>query len=402
MSRIGVIAFSGGLDTSFLAAYAREQYQLDKVITCTVNTGGFSADEVERIAQRSQECGADEHITIDAEEEFYQSVIKFLIFGNVTRDGYPLSVGSERLIQASKALEVCKQKGAQFIFHGSTGAGNDQFRFDVAIHVLGQGAVTCVAPIREHNFSREHSSAFLRERGISIPSKNTNYSYNVGLWGVSIGGTETHSSTGLIPEDAWYSKPAPVSEEYALQIVFEKGEPVAVRAEGISAEGPVPSLKALIEIGNRYAIGRRYHVGTSIPGKKGRLAYEAPAAELVYEAHRTLEKLVLTQAQIQAKQFIANEYGRLVHEAKFFDPYLEDMQAFLISSQRRVSGEASLRLRLGRIVTAVADSPYNLLAAKGAVYGETAGAYTGAQAEGAARVYALEQMLYHQLSGAGK
>ena len=397
MSRVGVIAFSGGLDTSFLAAYAREQYSLDKVITCTVNTGGFSSEEVEQIAKRSKECGADEHVNIEAEEEFYDSVIKFLIFGNVTRDGYPLSVGSERLIQASKALEVCNQHQGQFVFHGSTGAGNDQFRFDTAIHVLGQGAVQCIAPIREHNFSREHTTAYLKERGIEVSSKNTNYSYNVGLWGVSIGGTETHSSTGLIPEEAWYSKPDVDAKNTSLKITFDKGEPVSVEVDGKSVSGAVPVIKKCIEVGNRFAIGRKYHVGTSIPGKKGRLAYEAPAAELIYEAHRTLEKLVLTQAQIHAKHFLGSELGRLVHEAKFFDPYLQDLQAFLESTQRRVSGQATLYIEPGRIAATTADSKYNLLAAKGALYGETAGAYSGAQAEGAAKVYALEQMLYHQL-----
>lgn len=397
MSKIGVIAFSGGLDTSFLAAYAREQYSLDSVITCAVNTGGFSPEEVAQIAARSKECGADEHVTIDAEQEFYASVIKYLIFGNVTRDGYPLSVGSERLIQASKALEVCKKFGAKFVFHGSTGAGNDQFRFDTAIHVLGQGEVECVAPIREHNFSREHTTNYLKERNIAVKSKNTNYSYNVGLWGVSIGGAETHSSTGLIPDDVWYSQPDKAAAKETVVICFEKGEPVCLKLGKQTVEGPVNVIKKCIEIGNRFALGRRYHVGTSIPGKKGRLAYEAPAAELLYMAHTTLEKLVLTQSQIQAKQYLGNELGRLVHEAKFFDPYLEDIQAFLISSQRRVTGEAVLHLEPKYIAACVADSPYNLLAAKGAIYGETAGAYTGAQAEGAARIYALEQTLFHQL-----
>ncbi len=397
MSKTGVIAFSGGLDTSFIACFAREQYQLDKVITCTVDTGGFSEEEKARIAARAKECGVDEHIHIEAEEGFYQSVIKHLIFGNVTRDGYPLSVGSERLIQASKSLEVCLEKGAEYIFHGSTGAGNDQYRFDVAIHVLGQGKVTCVAPVREHNFSREYSYNYLRERGVSVQEKNSDYSYNVGLWGVSIGGKETHTSSMLIPDTAWYSTPDSDAVEDSLKIVFEKGEPVSLLHGKEIVHGAVKVIKKTIEIGNRFGIGKKYHVGTSIPGKKGRLAYEAPAAEIIYEAHRTLEKLVLTQNQIQAKQFISNELGRLIHEAKFFDPYLEDLQAFLESSQRRVSGEATIFLKKGFVSACVADSPYNLLAAKGAVYGETAGTYSGAQAEGATKLHALEQMLYRQV-----
>ena len=218
------------------------------------------------------------------------------------------------------------------------------------------------------------------------------------MWGVSIGGTETHSATGLIPDDAWYSSPEKDAKPDSVKITFEQGEPVSASGAGVNAKGPVEVIKALIKLGNRYAIGRNYHVGTSIPGKKGRLAYEAPAAALLYEAHRTLEKLVLTQGQIQTKQFISNEFGKLVHEAKFFDPYINDLKAFLLSSQKRVSGEATLHLQPGAIKACVADSKYNLLAAKGSTYGETAGAYTGAQAEGAARIYGLEQMLYHQIS----
>ncbi len=398
MSKIGVIAFSGGLDTSFLASYARDQYGLDKVITCTVNTGGFSPEEEAKIAARSKECGADEHVLVNAEQDFYDGVIKYLIYGNVSRDGYPLSVGSERLIQATKALETCGQFGAQYIFHGSTGAGNDQFRFDTAVHVLGQGRVKCIAPVREHNFSREFTSGYLKERGVPVESKNTSYSYNVGLWGVSIGGKETHSSTGLIPDDAWYSQPESSLTEAEVKVIFENGQPVFLKYNNEKADGPIAVIKKLIEIGNSLSIGRHYHVGTSIPGKKGRLAYESPAADLVYEAHRTLEKLVLTQSQIQTKQFIANELGKFIHEAKFFDPYLQDLKAYLTSSQTRVSGESTLYLKQNAITAAVADSAFNLLAAKGAVYGETAGAYTGAEAEGAAKIYSLEQVLYHQIA----
>lgn len=396
-NKIGVIAFSGGLDTSFLVPFSREKYGLSKIITCTVNTGGFDKDEQLRIAKRSKECGADEHVFVNAEQEFYDSVIKFLIFGNVSRDGYPLSVGSERLVQAKNALEICKEKNASTILHGSTGAGNDQFRFDVAIHVLGQGQVECITPVREHNFSREFSTNYLNKLGIDVPAKNTNYSYNVGMWGVSIGGTETHSSTELIPEEAWYSQPDPTIDEGSLTITFEQGEPVELKSPWGNASSPVEVIKLATKIGNSLAIGRKYHVGTSIPGKKGRLAYEAPAAEIIYEAHRTLEKLVLTQAQVHTKSFIANEVGKFVHEARFFDPYLDDLYAFLTSSQQRVSGDCEVQLGKGYVKSVTADSPFNMLKAKGAVYGESSDAYTGAHAEGATRLYALEQMIYRQL-----
>lgn len=396
--KIGVVAFSGGLDTSFLVPFSRDQYGLDTVITCTVNTGGFGHAEQEAIAKRSKEVGADKHFCIDGQQDFYDSVIKYLIFGNVTRDGYPLSVGSERLVQATKALEVCLAEGAHVFLHGSTGAGNDQYRFDVALHVLGKGRVEVAAPVREFGFSREYSTKFLLDRGISVSQKNSSYSYNVGLWGVSIGGKETHSSTGLIPEEAWYSTPQRSLERGLAEITFSRGEPIRVKTSLGEASGPVECIKALTAFGNAFAVGRRYHVGTSIPGKKGRLAYEAPAAEILYEAHRTLEKLVLSQAQIQTKQFIANEVGRAIHEARSFDPHLEDLYAYLQSSQRRVDGVCHVTLRQGYIESVTADSQNNLLAVKGAVYGEVSNLYSPQQAEGSTRLHAIEQMLCHTFS----
>lgn len=396
--KTGVVAFSGGLDTSFLVPFAREQYGLDTVITCTVNTGGFNSQEQAAIAARSKEVGADKHLCIDGEQAFYDSVIKYLIFGNVTRDGYPLSVGSERVVQAEKVLEVCLAEGATLFLHGSTGAGNDQYRFDVALHVLGQGKVQVVAPVREFAFSRDYSTKYLLDRGISVPQKNSGYSYNVGLWGVSIGGKETHLSTGLIPEEAWYSKPNRALDRGVAEITFVKGEPVRVKTSLSEASGPVACIKALTAFGNAFGLGRHYHVGTSIPGKKGRLAYEAPAAEIIYEAHRTLEKLVLSQAQIHTKQFIANEVGRAIHEARAFDPHLEDLYAYLRSSQRQVDGVCNVAVRQGHIESVTADSPHNLLALKGSVYGEVSTLYSAQQAEGATRLHAIEQMLYRQVS----
>jgi argininosuccinate synthase len=394
--KIGVVAFSGGLDTSFLVPFSREQYMLDTVITCTVNTGGFGEAELSSIAQRSKEVGADKHISVDGQQEFYDSVLKYLVFGNVTRDGYPLSVGSERVVQARKVLDVCKSEGASVFLHGSTGAGNDQYRFDGALHVLGRNMIEVKAPVREFGFSREYTTKFLTERGVSIPQRNSSYSYNVGLWGVSIGGKETHTSTGLIPDEAWYSKPNKELERESAEIHFSNGEPVKVKSTFGDAVGPVDCIKKLTELGNAFAIGRKYHVGTSIPGKKGRLAYEAPAAEIIYEAHRTLEKLVLSQAQITHKQGVANEVGKMVHEARSFDPLLEDCFAYLRSSQRQVHGVCTVNLRQGYIESITADSPYNLLAAKGAVYGEVSNLYSPQQAEGATRLHAIEQMICSQ------
>ncbi len=400
----GVVAFSGGLDTSFLVPFAREHYGVERLITCAVDTGGFDAAEKARIAARSKEVGADGHVLVDAAQAYYDEIIRFLIFGNVSRDGYPLCVGAERLIQAQECLKVARAEAAEFFFHGSTGAGNDQYRFDVAAQVLGQSigdgsnaAISCIAPVREHGITRQRSTAFLKERGIEVKQKTTAYSYNVGLWGVSIGGKETLTSSGLVPDDVWHSRPDTKVPPTTIKIAFEKGELVGLSARDISLTDPVSIIRRLTEIGSAYSLGRHYHVGTSVPGKKGRLAYESPAADLLYEAHRTLEKHVLTQAQIAAKKPLAEEFGRLVHEARIFEPLLNDIKAFLQSSQARVTGAATVHLAPGRITAVTVESPYDLLGAAGATYGEVAEAYSGADAAGAAKLHGFEQALYASL-----
>jgi argininosuccinate synthase len=395
-----VIAFSGGLDTSFLVPYCRETYGITEVITCTVNTGGFSEEEAKTIAARAKEVGSDKHIYIEAAEDYYQQVIKYLIFGNVTRDGYPLCVSSERSIIAEKALEVCAKEGADFLVHGSTGAGNDQYRFDVTAQVLGGGKVQYKAPVREFNISRAFSTDYLKKRGVTVTEKTTSYSYNPGLWGVSIGGKETLVSDGLIPDDAWYTKFDANVPEGEVEIEFTKGEVTKVSCKTKTVTGPVNCIRRLTEIGNKYGIGRHYHVGTSIPGKKGRLAYESPAADIIYEAHRTLEKLVLSGAQVAGKKAPADTFGQMVHEAKMFDPYLDDIRAFLTSTQRRVSGTARVVLAAGYIKAATAKSPYDLLAVKGSTYGEVSSAYSGADAEGSAKLHGYEQRIWHSLETA--
>jgi argininosuccinate synthase len=392
-----VIAFSGGLDTSFLVPYCREAYGVTEVITCAVNTGGFDEAEKQKIAARSKEVGADKHIYIEAAESYYQQIIKYLIYGNVSRDGYPLCVSSERLIIAQEALKICNEHKADMLIHGSTGAGNDQYRFDVTAQVLGQGKVVCKAPVREFGVSRQFSTDYLKKRGVTVTEKTTSYSYNPGLWGVSIGGKETLVANGLIPEDAWYSRPSSNATEKVLKLVFEKGEIVKLDDEGPVTTGAVDILREIAKIGSSMGIGRHYHVGTSVPGKKGRLAYESPSADIVYEAHRTLEKLVLSQAQINGKKPLAEAFGQLVHEAKMFDPYLTDIKAFLVSSQRRVSGTCSVTLGQGYIKAVVAESPFDLLGIKGSVYGEVSSAYTGADAAGSALLHGYEQRLYHSL-----
>ena len=392
-----VIAFSGGLDTSFLVPYCREAYGVKKVITCTVNTGGFDTAEVKKIAARSKEVGADQHIYMDASEDYYQQIITYLIYGNVSRDGYPLCVSSERLVIAEKALSYCKKIGAQFFIHGSTGAGNDQYRFDVAAQVLGDGKIKCKAPVREFGITRQFSTDYLKKRGVQVTEKNTSYSYNPGLWGVSIGGKETLVSDGLIPDAAWFSKPDRKIKEATLSLSFKKGVVTKLEYKTEKLTDPVAIIRRLSEIGNALSLGRHYHVGTSVPGKKGRLAYESPAADIIYEAHRTLEKITLSQAQITGKKPLSEMFGQLVHEAKMFDPYLKDIKAFLKSTQRRVTGTVKIVLAPGFIKSATATSVYDLLAIKGSTYGEASSAYSGADAAGSALIYGYEQRLYRTL-----
>ena len=392
-----LIAFSGGLDTSFLAMYCREAYNVTKVITCTVNTGGFTASEAADIAARSKQLGADQHIYRDGARSFYDTIIKDLIFGNVSRDGYPLCVGSERLTIAMECLKASRELRADIFIHGSTGAGNDQYRFDVAAQVLTQGSIQCRAPIREFNITRSFATLYLQEHGIDVPAKTSDYSYNPGLWGVSIGGKETLRSDGLLPDDAWYSKPDPSMKEKELVLSFERGEMSSLKVDGKELSDPVAIIQKLAEIGSAFGIGRHYHIGTSIPGKKGRLAYESPAADIIYEAHRNLEKVTLSQAQISGKKPLAEALGAMIHEARMFDPYVEDLRSFLRSTQRRVSGSCTIRLIPNAIVSVKVNSPYNLLAAKGSTYGELSSAYSGEDAAGSALLHGYEQKLYHSI-----
>lgn len=395
--KTAIIAFSGGLDTSFLVPYCREAYGIDRIITCTVNTGGFDAIEADKIAARSKEVGADKHVFVDGSQIYYDAIIKYLIFGNCTYDGYPLCVSAERPVIAALALDVCNEEMADYFINGSTGAGNDQYRFDVATQVLGQGRISGLSPIREFGITREFSTDYLRKRGVSVTEKKTKYSYNVGLWGISIGGGETHKSDGLIPDDAWYSQSDPSAKKGVLEIAFEKGEPVSVVFEGEKTTGGVEAIRRITEVGNRFAIGRNYYLSTTTPGKKGRIAFESPAADLLYEAHHRLEAITMTQSQITGKRLIAERFGAMLQEAKMYDPYMDDMKALLVSSQRRVSGVAKVYIEPGIIKATTVTSPYDLLSVKGAVYGETSTAYSGADAKGSALIHGFEQRLYHSL-----
>ncbi len=386
-----VLAFSGGLDTTYCALWLREQGY--EVHTVAVQTGGFDAKEVAEIEQRARKLEVAEHKTIDARDELFRDYLRYLIFANALRgDVYPLSVSAERTVQAKRCAEYAVSIGAKALAHGSTGAGNDQIRFDVAFRVLAPD-LQILTPIREQALSREATTTYLEAHGVPIPKKTTTYSINRGLWGVTIGGGDTHRSAGVLPEDAYVLTPPPekrppTPEEISL--TFDRGVPAALNGEKMP---PVELIESLNERAGRHGVGRGMHVGDTILGIKGRTAFEAPAAVVLIQAHRELEKLVLSRQQALWKRTLGDLYGSFVHEARYFDPLMRDIEAFLESSQRRVSGTVRVRLHAGQAAVLGADSPHSLMNPKVARYGETATLWTGAEAAGFAKLYGLQDFL---------
>ncbi len=386
------LAFSGGLDTSFCVPYLKEETGRP-VWTVTVDTGGFSDEEKEQIAARSEELGAAGHTLVDARADLWDRVLSYLVKGNVLRGGvYPLCVGPERVVQAEALARVAREHGATSVAHGSTGAGNDQIRFDSALRLLADD-LEILTPIRTLSLSREDSTAYLRERGVEVEPKTTEYSVNRGLWGTTIGGKETHATDGILPEEAWPDTVSPAEapdEPHRFQIRFEQGVPVALDGEALA---PVALVERLNREGAAHGVGRGIHVGDTILGIKGRIAFEAPAALTLIEAHRELEKLALTQLQLVQKASLGDLYGRLVHEGLFFDPVCRDLEAFLDSSQRRVTGDVTVEWFKGTIRVLGGTSPYSLFDAGVARYGEDNALWSGRDAEGFAQIYGLQARL---------
>ena len=387
-----VVAFSGGLDTSYLVAYLKEKESAE-VVTVTVDTGGFPPEELLAIEARAKEVGADAHKTIDGKQATFDRVIKNLIQGNVFRAGaYPLSVSAERVTQAELLVLAALEMGADAVAHGSTGAGNDQIRFDVAVRTLAPG-MTILAPIREHALSRDEETAWLRQRGITVEDKTSLYSINAGMWGTSIGGGQIHDPWQSIPEDAYPTVVAPSAAPADGEVVtveFDAGVPVSLDGERLSGPDLVAALNAM---GARNGVGRGVHLGDTILGIKGRIAFEAPAPFILIAAHRELEKLVLSKWQQFWKEKVADFYGGLLHEAEFYDPVARDIEAMIQSSQQRVVGEARVSLKQGIIAVEGIRSPYSMMAAAKATYGETQSLWNGRDAEGFARIYGLQGRL---------
>jgi argininosuccinate synthase len=388
-----LLAFSGGLDTSFLVPWLSENYKRP-IITVTVDTGGIDAEAAKVLDQRARALGAKDHILVEAKKDYFEQVIKYLIMGNVKRGQmYPLCVGAERVMQAQTIAEYARKLGTKVVAHGCTAAGNDQVRFEVALRTLAP-ELTILAPVRDQAFKRPDQLKYLQDRNLTIPPYGAAYSVNRGLWGVTIGGKETLTSDGSIPDHAWvlskdaFSNPQPAELH---TIGFEKGIPSSL--DGVKLD-PVSVIEKLETIGAKFGVGRGIHLGDTIIGTKGRVAFEAPAAEVLLSAHRELEKLVMTGRQQRVKEMLSGPYGDLVHEGQHLDPVCRDMEALFVNSQARVTGEVKVQYRPGNAFVAGVTSPYSIMAASKGVYGEAAGEWTAADALGFSKMVGLPGMFW--------
>jgi argininosuccinate synthase len=385
------IAFSGGLDTTYCAVLLRREGS--RVHAVTVDTGGFSTAERRTIASRARAAGVDAHVFVDARREVFEDYALPLLYGNVLRGGvYPLSVAAERAVQAKVVAKEARRVRASAIVHGSTAAGNDQFRFDAALRVLAPG-IEVRAPIRDGGISREEETRFLEAAGVRIPPKTTRYSVNEGLWGTTIGGGETHDSWESPPEELFPGNPLAKAPRRPREAVvrFARGRPVALDANRLD---PLVLVEKLNALGRTYAAGRGIHLGDTILGAKGRIAFEAPAALALIAAHSELEKLVLTREQRQLKATVAETYGRLVHEGLAFEPAAADAAAFLRETQSRVTGEARLRFTPGRFEVVGVRSRHSLMRTSLVRYGESNSYLSPAEALGVGKTLALPGRLW--------
>ena len=390
-----ILGFSGGLDTTFCVKYLQEQGYA--VIAVTVDTGGFSKDELAQIEQHAYNLGAQQHITVDAVRGYYDRIIQYLIFGNVLKNNtYPLSVSAERLTQALAIAEVAREMEADAVAHGSTGAGNDQVRFDM-IFQIELPNTPIITPIRDLQLSRADEIAYLAERGVVISTEKAAYSINKGLWGTSVGGRETLQSNGALPESAW---PTPVSKHTpeAISIVYERGTPVALN--GQTFDHPVDLIQTLQAIAQPFGIGRDIHVGDTIIGIKGRVGFEAAAPVLLIKAHHALEKHVLTKWQLSWKDTLAQFYGNWLHEGQILDPVMRDIEAFLDNSQQMVSGTVHITLFPHHFQITGVESTHDLMSAKFGAYGEMNKGWTGEEVKGFTRIFGQQTRIWRQVNGA--
>ncbi|MEK6492444.1 argininosuccinate synthase [Myroides odoratimimus] len=388
-----VLAFSGGLDTSFCVIYLKEElgYEVHSVV---VNTGGFDAEEVKVIEEKAYALGVASHTTIDETEDYYNDSVKYLIFGNVLKNAtYPLSVSAERVCQATAIANYAKKIGAEAVAHGSTGAGNDQVRFDMIFNILVPN-VQIITPIRDLKLSREEEIDFLQKHGVEINAEKAKYSINKGLWGTSVGGKETLTSHLYLPEEAWPTPITKVTPE-TVEITFEKGEPVALNGKQLK---PTEVIQQLQDMAQPFGIGRDIHVGDTIIGIKGRVGFEAAGPIILVKAHHTLEKHTLTKWQLSWKEQLASFYGNYLHEGQFHDPVMRDMEAFLSSTQATVSGKVTVELHPHRFVVIGIESAHDLMSNKFGSYGEMNNAWTGEDVKGFSKIFGNQVMIWHKVN----
>lgn len=387
-----VIAYSGGLDTSYCAKYLSKEENFE-VHAVSVNTGGFSEEEINHIGDNAKKIGAKTYKNIDAVASFYQKVVKYLIFGNVLKNNtYPLSVSAERIVQAIEIVNYAKEIGAKFIAHGSTGAGNDQVRFDMIFQIIAP-EIEIITPIRDKQLSRQEEIDYLQKNGVAMNWEKSKYSVNKGLWGTSVGGEETLTSKEPLPEDAY---PSQLQEKKAREITlsFTKGELTAVDGK---ENAPQRNIEILENIASKYAIGRDIHVGDTIIGIKGRVGFEAAAALITIKAHHLLEKHCLSKWQLQHKDYLANWYGTHLHEGLYLDPVMRDLEAFLKSSQEQVSGEVHLSLHPYRFTLDGITSKNDLMNNSFGNYGEENKAWTADDAKGFIKILSNSGKVYQHV-----
>jgi argininosuccinate synthase len=394
MAKKVVLGFSGGLDTTFCVKYLGEDqgYEVHSII---VNTGGFSDEELKKIEEHAYTLGVKTHTTVNAVKGYYDRIIKYLIYGNVLKNNtYPLSVSAERLSQALHIAEHAKKLNADAVAHGSTGAGNDQVRFDMVFHILIPG-VEIITPIRDLKLSREAEIEYLKGKGVNMNFAKAVYSINKGLWGTSVGGKETLSSKGMLPEEAWPTQVTKTGSE-EVKLHFEKGELKSVNDKSFAH--PSEAIQYLQTIAGAYGVGRDIHVGDTIIGIKGRVGFEAAAPMVILKAHHALEKHVLTKWQLNWKDQLAQFYGNWLHEGQIMDPVMRDIEAYLENSQQHVTGDVFVQLQPYRFQIIGIESSYDLMSSKFGKYGEMNSGWSGEDVRGFSKIFGNQTAIWNSVN----
>jgi len=394
MNKKLVLAFSGGLDTSFCVKYLKEEKGFE-VYTAIANTGGFSEEELKSIEEKAYKLGAVKHVTLDVTNEYYEKCIRYMVYGNILRNNtYPISVSSERVFQAIATIDYAKEIGAGYVAHGSTGAGNDQIRFDLTFQVLAP-EIEIITPTRDLLLSRQEEIDYLKERGYEADFTKMQYSINQGLWGTSVGGKETLTSSKGLPNEAYPSQ-LEATEEKVIELGFEKGELKSI--DGKSYESGPKIIQALEEIASKYAIGRDIHVGDTIIGIKGRVGFEAAAPMIMIKAHHLLEKHTLTKWQAYWKEQLSNWYGMFLHEAMYQEPVMRNIEVFLESTQENVTGKVFVKLKPYHFELQGIESEHDLMNSGFGQYGETVNAWTADDVKGFTKILANSLKIYHKVN----